>query len=142
MRAALAALLTLAIAPAAAAQPVKIRGADPERYTLDLRYEDRGAGVLAGTERIEFVNRGPRALSRVWLRLWANGPDDCRPRRIRVEVEEAGLRVRVVRRRAASAACRPAAVCRQMSKASSPGRAPRLARVSDSNSPVRHSATT
>jgi hypothetical protein len=87
VRAALAVLLTLAIAPVAAAQPVKIRGADPERYTLDLRYEDRGAGVLTGTERIEFVNRGPRALSRVWLRLWANGPDDCRPRRIRVEVE-------------------------------------------------------
>ncbi len=87
MRAALAVLLTLALAPAAAARSVEIRGADPERYTLDLRYEDRGAGVLTGTERIEFVNRGPRALSRVWLRLWANGPDDCRPRRIRVEVE-------------------------------------------------------
>ena len=87
MRAALALLLTLALAPAAAARPVEIRGADPERYTLDLRYEERGAGVLTGGERIEFVNRGPRALSSVWLRLWANGPDDCRPRRIRVEVE-------------------------------------------------------
>src|SRR5918997_170547 len=88
VRLALALLLTLALAPAATAAPVEIRGADPERYTLDLRYEDRGAGVLSGTERIEFVNRGPRALGSVWLRLWANGPDDCRPRRIRVEVEE------------------------------------------------------
>jgi hypothetical protein len=87
VRAALAVLVTLALAPAAAAEPVEIRGADPERYTLDLRYEARGAGVLSGSERIEFVNRGPRALSRVWLRLWANGPDDCRPRRIRVEIE-------------------------------------------------------
>jgi peptidase M1-like protein len=43
--------------------------------------------VLLGSERIEFVNRGPAALRTVWLRLWANGPDDCRPRRIRVEVE-------------------------------------------------------
>ena len=43
--------------------------------------------MLTGSERIEFVNRGPGALNRVWLRLWANGPDDCRPRRIRVEVE-------------------------------------------------------
>jgi hypothetical protein len=80
-------MLTLVLAPAAAARPVEIRGADPERYTLDLRYEARGAGVLSGSERIEFVNRGPRALRTVALRLWANGPDDCRPRRIRVEVE-------------------------------------------------------
>jgi hypothetical protein len=87
VRAALAVLLALAVAPAAAARPVEIRGADPEAYTLDLRYEDRGAGVLSGSERIEFVNRGPTALSSVWLRLWANGPDDCRPRRIRVEVD-------------------------------------------------------
>jgi Peptidase family M1 domain len=86
--AALVVLLVLALAPAAAAAPVAIRGADPERYTLDVRYEDRGAGVLSGTERIEFVNRGPRALGSVWLRLWANGPDDCRPRAIRVQVDE------------------------------------------------------
>src|SRR5918992_5294311 len=87
VRAALALVLTLALAPAASARPVEIRGADPERYTLDLRYEDRGAGVLSGSERIEFVNRGPRAMTRVWLRLWANGPERCRPRRIRVQVE-------------------------------------------------------
>jgi Peptidase family M1 domain len=87
VRAALAALLSLVLVAPAAARPVEIRGADPERYTLDLRYETRGAGVLSGSERIEFVNRGPAALRTVWLRLWANGPDDCRPRRIRVEVE-------------------------------------------------------
>ena len=74
-------------APAASAQSVEIRGADPEAYTLDLRYADRGAGVLEGRERIDFVNRGPVALDRVWLRLWANGPERCRPRRIEVEVE-------------------------------------------------------
>jgi hypothetical protein len=87
VRVALAVLLILAFVPAAAAAPVTIRGADPETYTLDMRYSDRGAGVLAGSERIEFVNRGPAALDRVWLRLWANGPDRCRPRRIRIEVE-------------------------------------------------------
>src|SRR5918998_5188236 len=87
VRAALALVLTLALAPAASARPVEIRGADPERYTLDLRYEDRGAGLLTGSERIEFVNRGPRALERVWLRLWANGPDRCRPRRISVTID-------------------------------------------------------
>src|ERR687895_317473 len=31
--------------------------------------------------------RGPRGRGAVWQRLWANGPDDCRPRRIRVQVE-------------------------------------------------------
>lgn len=87
MRAALVVLLALALAPAAAARPVEIRGADPEAYTLDLRYEDRGAGLLSGTERIEFVNRGPAPLTSVWLRLWANGPDNCRPGRIRIDVE-------------------------------------------------------
>jgi hypothetical protein len=87
VRAALAVLVALAFVPAAAARPVEIRGADPEAYTLDLRYEDRGAGVLTGSERIEFVNRGPRPIGRVWLRLWANGSDRCRPRRIRVQID-------------------------------------------------------
>ena len=41
--------------------------------------------MLSGSERIEFVNRGPAPLERVWLRLWANGPDRCRPRRIDVD---------------------------------------------------------
>jgi hypothetical protein len=83
---ALLALLVLG-APSATAAPVKIRGADPEAYRLDLRYADLGAGVLEGRERIEFVNRSRAPLERVHLRLWANGPDRCRPRRIRVEIE-------------------------------------------------------
>jgi hypothetical protein len=87
VRAALAVLLTLAFVPAAAARPVAIRGADPEAYTLDLRYAERGPGQLSGSERIEFVNRGPAPLRRVWLRLWANGPDRCAPRRIQVEID-------------------------------------------------------
>ena len=87
MRVALAVLLTLVLAPAAAAAPVEIRGADPHAYQLDLRYEDRGAGVLSGSERIDFVNRGPGPIDSVWLRLWANGPDNCRPRRMSVAID-------------------------------------------------------
>lgn len=89
MRAALALLLLVlgATAAPAAAAPVVIEGADPEAYELDLRWSPRGLGVLSGSERIEFVNRGPAQLERVWLRLWANGPDRCRPRRIEVEIE-------------------------------------------------------
>jgi hypothetical protein len=88
LRLALAVLFWLAAAAApAAAAPAVDSGADPEAYTLDLRYDARGLGTLRGTERIEFVNRGPAALERVWLRLWANGPDRCRPRHIDIQVE-------------------------------------------------------
>jgi Peptidase family M1 domain len=79
--------LSALAAQAAHAAPVAIRGADPEAYTLDLRYLQRGPGLLQGSERIEFTNRGPRPLARVWLRLWANGPDRCRPRRIDVRID-------------------------------------------------------
>jgi hypothetical protein len=83
------AFLTLFLAGAATAQatPAVIHGADPEAYSLDLRYLRQGNGVLSGSERIEFVNRGPAPLTSVWLRLWANGPDRCRPRRISVRIE-------------------------------------------------------
>jgi hypothetical protein len=89
MRGALAVCLLVfaAAAPAAAARPVVIAGADPEAYRLDLRYLERGSGVLEGSERVDFVNRGPGPLARVWLRLWANGPDRCRPRRMTIRVD-------------------------------------------------------
>jgi hypothetical protein len=81
------ALVALALgASAAHAAPVEIRGADPRAYALDLRYVEGPAPVLEGSQRIDFVNRGPDELERVWLRLWADGPDRCRPRRIDVEV--------------------------------------------------------
>lgn len=93
MRSALAIALVLVASTAAqaSAQSVVIGGADPEAYSLDLRYAERGAGVLSGRERIDFVNRGPAELNRVWLRLWANGPDRCEPRRIRVVVDAPAL---------------------------------------------------
>jgi hypothetical protein len=78
--------LFLGGAAAADASPAVIRGADPERYSLDLRYLSKGAGVLKGSERIDFVNRGPAPLASVWLRLWADGPDRCHPRRISVKL--------------------------------------------------------
>ena len=53
---------------------------------LDLRYETRGLGRLTGTQDIEFTNAGSTPLTTVWLRLWANGPDGCKPRRITVRV--------------------------------------------------------
>ncbi len=93
MRSALAVALVLfgAISAPPSGHSVVISGADPEAYSLDLRYAERGAGVLSGRERIDFVNRGTAELDRVWLRLWANGPDRCEPRRIRVEVDAPAL---------------------------------------------------
>lgn len=88
MRLALAFLsLFLAGAATAQASPAVIHGADPTSYSLELRYLSHGNGVLEGSERIRFVNRGPNPLTSVWLRLWANGPDLCRPRRIRVRIK-------------------------------------------------------
>jgi len=80
-------VLLAATAAPAAAGPAVIAGADPEAYTLDLSYDAGGVGTLTGSERIDFVNRGAAPLARVWLRLWANGPDRCRPRHIEVRVE-------------------------------------------------------
>lgn len=54
--------------------------------TLDLRYEPRGLGRLSGTQKLEFTNAASTPLSTVWIRLWANGPDGCKPRRISVRV--------------------------------------------------------
>jgi hypothetical protein len=80
------ALVVAACAPSAASA-LEPSGPVPSAYTLDLRYEPRGGGTLSGRETIDFVNRGPETLDAVWLRLWANGPDRCRPRRIEVTVE-------------------------------------------------------
>ena len=59
--------------------------ADPA-HQLELRYEDRSLGRLSGAQRIEFTNVGAAPLTTVWLRLWANGPDGCKERRITVRV--------------------------------------------------------
>ena len=59
----------------------------PLLHRLDLGYDPKGNGRLQGTEVIEFRNDSPVPLDRVTLRLWANGPDGCRPRRITVTVE-------------------------------------------------------
>jgi Peptidase family M1 domain len=64
---------------------VTLAGPVPTAYELDLSYSARGLGRLSGTQRISFVNRGP-ATDVVWLRLWGNGPDRCRPRRVSVRV--------------------------------------------------------
>ncbi|MEA2419741.1 MAG: hypothetical protein QOE60_1947, partial [Thermoleophilaceae bacterium] len=76
-------LLLLGGAGSAHAAPAVVVGAGPESYALDLHYEPE---TLRGSERIEFVNRGDTPLDRVWLRLWANGPDRCRPSRIDVRL--------------------------------------------------------
>jgi hypothetical protein len=81
------AAVCLAVPVSAQAQSVAISGPSPTFQRLDLTYSPRGAGRLSGTQTIDFVNLGPTALDGLWLRLWANGPDRCRPRRISVQVD-------------------------------------------------------
>ena len=72
---------------AVSAATLAISGPVPVLNQLDLVYDPQGAGRLSGTQSIDFTNEGAAAIDRVWLRLWANGPDRCKPRRIRVTVE-------------------------------------------------------
>lgn len=86
-----AALLTLALlggGGGSSAIAAPDRGPIRARYDLALAFEQ--PGVLAGTQRVSFVNAGPRPRRRVWLRLWANGPGGCGRPRIRVRVVAGG----------------------------------------------------
>jgi hypothetical protein len=70
----------------AAASPV---WPQPVRYRAQLRY-DAGAHVLSGSERIAFLNDGPRTLSSVWLRVWPNGYGSCAHPWARVSISGGG----------------------------------------------------
>ena len=83
----LASLCLLAPAAAVAQGNAGISGPVDAAHRLDLRFHPAGAGRLSGTQTIDFINSGPAALRTVWLRLWANGPDGCKTRRIRVRVD-------------------------------------------------------
>jgi len=61
----------------------------PTRYSASLRYDAR-AQVLSGSERIAFVNNGPRSLSSVWLRVWPNGYGSCARPWARVKLARGG----------------------------------------------------
>jgi peptidase M1-like protein len=81
--------LLAALAPAAPADAASARWPHPQRYSVALRYDAR-ARTLSGTERIAFLNDGPRKLGTVWLRVWANAYGSCKHRWARVEVVSGG----------------------------------------------------
>ena len=78
MRAALAALLLLGLfaAPAHAGEP----DATAPAYDITLTGSDRGFR-WTGRETLTITNPGAVPLTRVWIRLWGNGPGGCRGRR-------------------------------------------------------------
>jgi hypothetical protein len=78
--------------PAAASDP----GPDAARYHVDLR-ATRGGAEWTGTGSISFRNATGAPVSRIWLRLWANGVQGCRPRAVRISGVEGG-RVGEIRR--------------------------------------------
>ena len=62
------------------APPVASLGRTPgdPRYEVRLRSDAIGR-TWTGSERVTFTNTGPDALDRIWLRVWSNGMDGCRP---------------------------------------------------------------
>jgi hypothetical protein len=87
----------------------------PSQYTASLRWDARRS-ELSGSERVAFVNNGPRTLSSVWLRLWPNGYGSCARPLARVTVAGGG---HVAQRRAGCTAVRVA--LRQPVASGSPG---------------------
>ena len=85
-----------AATPAATARPQEPgagaaaeRWPQPERYALDVTYDDRRF-ALRGSERIELRNTGPEPLASVWLRTWGNAFGGCGRRYVRVDVTGGG----------------------------------------------------
>ncbi|MEH3053473.1 MAG: M1 family aminopeptidase [Patulibacter minatonensis] len=85
-----AALLTGAIGPSAhAAGTVLPPLDDAVSYTADLTASPDGR-TFTGTERIVVRNAGSGDLARVWLRLWGNGPQGCKPLAVSASVTSGG----------------------------------------------------
>jgi hypothetical protein len=61
----------------------------PAHYTAWVRW-DAPTSTLSGSERIAFVNDGPRALSELWLRVWPNGYGSCSKPLARVTLARGG----------------------------------------------------
>jgi hypothetical protein len=98
--------LAALVATAAGAAPANASAVwpQPAGYAAQLRYDARRQ-VLSGTDRIAFLNNGPRALSSVWLRVWPNGYGSCTHPWARVTVVRGG---HVAARRAGCTALRVA----------------------------------
>lgn len=74
---------------ALAAGSVETPFRDAVAYTADLTTTGDGR-TWTGTETILLRNAARSSLSRVWLRLWGNGPQGCRPRAVVVTSIEGG----------------------------------------------------
>lgn len=81
--------VTLAAIALAAGGCAGERWPQPERYSLELTYDERRF-ALAGSERIALRNTGPEPLASVWLRTWGNAFGGCERRYVRVTVTGGG----------------------------------------------------
>src|SRR3954451_24651198 len=61
----------------------------PARYSAQLVWHP-GRDTLSGSEQVGFVNRGPRTLRSVYLRVWPNGYGSCARRWAHVRVTGGG----------------------------------------------------
>ena len=69
-----------AIPPAAAG----VRTPDQPVYSVSARMRDATGQQWTGSQSVTFRNPGTTPLTRIWLRLWANGPGGCATRGITV----------------------------------------------------------
>jgi len=72
-------LCAVAAPPALAGEP----DATAPAYRLDLQGAD-GGFAWSGRQTLTITNPGALPLDRVWIRLWGNGPQGCKPQAVRI----------------------------------------------------------
>lgn len=81
---------------ASAAGTVHTPFKDAVSYTADLTTTGDGR-TWAGTQTIVTRNAGRAPMDRIWLRLWGNGPQGCKPRAVTVTAVTGGTKRRLQR---------------------------------------------
>ena len=71
-------------------------GPDHASHRVQLRSSDHAA-TWRGSQRVAFTNEDDAPITRIWLRLWANGVQGCAPRAIRVTGIEGGTKAELRR---------------------------------------------
>ena len=87
------AVVLVMLTAACSAAPARAAAAGPGEgaYRVHLKSND-DATSWRGRQTVAFTNQDDQPLSRIWLRLWANGVDRCGPRAVRVTGVDGGTK--------------------------------------------------